>query len=300
MKVAGLGGNVGTVFNLRARMNGVTQLAGTDVTLWYFDLNSSNSGFMGNRYMPSVHIEPIQGELIQVHFSNFSNMPHTVHMHGMDVNQANDGVPSTSFAVNPFESYTYEFVAPHAGTYHYHCHVDTVVHYHKGMEGGVIVRPPDGSIHRAWDGGPTFDEEVLWHLNTYDLAWEGVNWPTSNTARHQPNVFMINGRVSADAQVDPFSIVQFGVGQKAYLRLINASYQWAKVSLGGLPFQVVASDGRPMPNFITTDVWEIGPGERYDLLIQSQQPYAGLGRVDYLDDYTGNILGSATTSIAIA
>ena len=38
------------------------------------------------------------------------------------------------------------------------------------MIGAVIVRPPDGATDRAWDGGPTFDEEVLWQPNAAATA----------------------------------------------------------------------------------------------------------------------------------
>ncbi len=297
--MAGLGGNIGTYFNVRARMNGFSTLGGSSVQLWYFDLDASNSGFMNDRFLPSVHLEPIQGQLIGIHFQNQSNMSHTIHLHGLDVDQANDGVEQTSFSIPPFGSYTYEFIAPHAGTYHYHCHIDTVLHYHKGMAGGIIVRPPDSSIYRAWDGGPTFDEEVLWHLTTYDLNWESLINSGPATARHHPTLFLINGKNGADAMNDPFSVINFGVGQTAYLRVINQAYQWARISLGGLPFQVVATDGRPMPRFVTTDNWELGPGERYDLMFQSNTPFAGQGTVSYLDDYTGNVLGQVSSSINI-
>lgn len=298
--MAGLGGNVGTSFNLRARMNGFSSLGGQPVELWYFDLDSSNSGFQDDRFMPSVHIEPIEGQLITLNFGNFSNMPHTIHLHGLDVEQMNDGVDTTSFLVNPFETYAYQFVAPHSGTYHYHCHVDTVMHYHRGMAGAVIVRPPDGSTDTAWEGGPTFDEEVLWHMGTYDLSWEGITESGPGTARHRPNVFLVNGKSDDEAMSDAATVVNFGVGEKAYLRIVNQSYNWGRISLGGLPFQVVASDGRPLRQPVTTDNWELGPGERYDLLIQSNAPFSGLGTISYLDDYTNGVVGDVSTVINIS
>ena len=59
--MAGLGENVGTEFSMRARMNGFTNLQGTPVQFWYFDVDGSASGFMGDRFLPSAHIEIIQG-----------------------------------------------------------------------------------------------------------------------------------------------------------------------------------------------------------------------------------------------
>lgn len=299
--MAGLGNNVGTHFTLLARMNGTAVLDGEPVTVWYFTDGTpqDGKGFMGDRYLPSAHIEPIEGEPCQIDFTNLSDMPHTIHLHGMDVDQANDGVPQTSFAIPPQGSFTYEFVAPHAGTYHHHCHVDTIIHYHHGMSGLVIVRPPDGSTSRAWDGGPTFNEEVAWHLQTYDMAWKNVTESGLQTARHRPGVFLLNGNQTAAAMIDPFTRLDLSVGDTAYIRLLNMAYQWARVSLGGLPFRVVASDGRPMRHAARAQSWELAPGERYDLLLEAEAPAAVDATVAYLDDYTGKVLGQAATAITI-
>ena len=297
--MAGLGTNVGTEFTVRARMNGYTQLAGENVRLWFYALQGTNRGFMNDRFVPSVHLEVIEGELISVTFQNSSNDSHTIHWHGLDVDQANDGVESTSMAIAPFETFTYQFVAPHAGTYHYHCHFDTVVHYHRGMAGAVIVRPPGAETDVAWQGGPQFDEEVLWHLTTYDLAWETETVSSTSTARHRPNVFLLNGKEPGESETCPFTVVKMGLNKKAYVRVVNQAYQFARFSLGGLPFQIVATDGRPMPEPITTDNWVIGTGERYDIMFSSSVPYKNLATIEYLDEYNSSVLGTVSTMIDI-
>lgn len=297
--MAGLGTNVGTSFSLRSRMNGSATLAGTAVTPWFFAPAGTGpgQGFMGVRQLPSVHFETIEGQVCTVQFQNMAPMEHTIHLHGLDVDQMNDGVPSTSFTVYPMQSVTYTFTAPHAGTYHYHCHVDTVLHYAKGMYGAVIVRPPNGSTSEAWSGGPTFDEEVLWHLHTYDTSWDALSGSGLQTARYHPDAFLLNGLETPQALDDVYTKVVVPAGGKAYLRLLNAGYHWARVSLGGLLFQVVASDGRPMRTPVTTGTWELGPGERYDLLVQPPGPGTWTAQVDYLDDYSGAVLGSAQTRV---
>ena len=297
--MAGLGTNVGTDFTLRARMNGFTSFQGENVQLWFYALQGTNNGFMNDRFLPSVHLEVIEGELISVTFQNQSSDDHTIHWHGLDVDQANDGVESTSMAIPPFGNFTYQFIAPHAGTYHYHCHIDTVVHYHRGMAGAVIVRPPGGQTDVAWEGGPQIDEEVLWHLTTYDLAWESENQSSNITARHRPNVFLLNGRESADAQTCPFTVVKTGLNKNAYVRVVNQAYQFARFSLGGLPFQIVATDGRPLANPIKTDNWMMGTGERYDIMFSSSVPYKSLATIEYLDPYDSTVVGTVSTVIEI-
>ena len=297
--MAGLGTNVGTSFSLRSRMNGSLTVTGQNLSVWYFAPGGTGpgSGFMGDRDLPSAHIEPIEGLPISINFQNLSMMEHTIHLHGMDVDQQNDGVPSTSFAVAPMASYVYSFVAPHAGTYHYHCHVDTVLHYAKGMYGAVIVRPPNGSTTQAWTGGPNFDEEVLWQFSNLDSSWDSLSSSGAATARFHPDVFLLNGRQTASALNDIYTKVVVGVGGTAYLRCLNCSYNWARVSLGGLSFQVVATDGRPLRSAYWTGAIEIGPGERYDVLVQPTVVGSWLAQVDYLDDDTGAVLGNVQTLV---
>ncbi len=299
--MAGLGGNVNTNLYLRARMMGSQEVAGQSVVPWFFTDSSSGvgTGFGGDRSFPGAVVEFIEGKACTLDFTNMSPMNHTIHLHGLDVDMPNDGVPTTSFEVGPMQSYTYTFTAPHAGTYMYHCHVDTVLHMARGMHGTVIVRPPDGSTNTAWVGGPTFDEEVLWHLSTYDTNWANLTASGTATARMRPNAFLLNGLETKDARQDWISRVEFGVGQTAYLRLTNTSYQWARVSLGGQAFQVVASDGHPLANAYSAHEIELGPGERYDLLLTGFQAGNYPGLVEYLDD-RGNVIGTVKTRIVVS
>jgi FtsP/CotA-like multicopper oxidase with cupredoxin domain len=283
-------------------MNGFVSTAKGNVRCWYFTDGTSmmgGSGFMGDRLLPSAHFEAIEGKKITVSFFNQSMMDHTIHLHGLDVDQRNDGVPSTSFSVPRMGRATYTFIAPHAGTYHYHCHVDTVLHYEMGMVGAVIVRPPNGSIKQAWTNGPSFDEEVLWHLHTMDTSWHNQTTSGPRTVRHRPDVFLLNGKEASGAMQDLYSRIVLPQGKTAYLRLLNCGYQWARVSLGGLGFQVVASDGRPMRNFQSAKAWELGPGERYDLVFQGKVKGTTLAKVEYLDDFTGKVLGEVKTQVVV-
>jgi FtsP/CotA-like multicopper oxidase with cupredoxin domain len=167
------------------------------------------------------------------------------------------------------------------------------------MSGTVIVRPPDGATNIGWAGGPVFDEEVLWHLQTFDSGWKDETVSGAATARHRPDVFLLNGLETADATTDPFTRIDAAVGNRVYVRLVNNGYQWSRVTLGGLPFTIVASDGRPMRETITTNAVELGPGERYDVLFTPTAPGNVLGTVAYLDDYTGRVLGTVSTAIDV-
>ena len=83
-----------------------------------------------------------EGESVQLNFTNPSPESHH-HLHGLDVDQANDGVPGTSFLVTTGDDATYSFDADYPGTFLYHCHVTTTLHLTMGMYGMVLVTRPD-------------------------------------------------------------------------------------------------------------------------------------------------------------
>jgi len=293
---------------VRARMDGNISLAdGGSARTWWF-----GNGFNGDRQWGGPIIEGVEGEEMTVTLR--SDMPHSIHLHGLDVDQANDGVPATSGYVGGGggmegfgrvsgytrlgNSYTYRFIAPHAGTYQYHCHVDTVLHYDMGMHGTIIIRPRSGSATEAWDGGPTFAKEYVWQMGTFDTSWHRLRVSGSSTARYRPNRFMINGRNGADAQTDTTVAVEANAGEKVLIRLNQTSYQGARVELGGLPFEVIAADGHPVPTALDKTSVYITPGERYDLLVT--MPAAGTTKyatVSYYDNRGDNIIGTVVTTI---
>jgi FtsP/CotA-like multicopper oxidase with cupredoxin domain len=105
-----------------------------------------------------------------LHFWNTSMLPHTIHPHGLDARQDVDGVPQTSFEIPMMGSFTYDFIAPHAGTYAYHCHVHTVLHLQMGMYGAVVIDSPDEE-KTVWENGPAYDIERIWDTGEFDSYW---------------------------------------------------------------------------------------------------------------------------------
>lgn len=294
---------------------------GNSLPVWGFT-SSDGAAFNGdlNRLCPGPVIEANEGELTTIALR--SQMPHTLHLHGMDVNQANDGVPSTSGFVsqmdpgapgtpppmrilnppgawlgNPFE---YIFTAPHAGTYMYHCHVDTVLHMEMGMSGTIIVRPPDGNKNALWSGGPIFDREYIWQLHTFDSTWHASPLGSgAGTLRYNPDYFMLNGRDGLDILSDPTASIEAYAGQQIVIRLVNLGYQPAVVNLGGIPFDILASDGRPVKKLFLNLFTEmtVGPGERYDIMFAMPPSGVTNASVDYLDIMGRTVLGTAVSSI---
>lgn len=288
--------------------------------VWYFAGNgTAGNGFSGNRVLPSPVIEGAQGQNMSITLT--SMMPHTLHPHGLDVDQANDGVADTSGfvgvrpmmgnfgrlpagAVSLGTTFTYSFTAPFAGTYMYHCHVDTVLHMEMGLYGIVIVRPPNGSLNQAWANGPTFDKEYVWVLHTMDSTWHALGMMPvsgSRTVRYRPNVFMINGMTGAALAGDTTVAISGTANSRVLVRLANPGYLPAVVEFGGLPFSVIASDGRPLPAAISASTYTVMPGERFDVILTLP---ANAGTRNATVTYqnirgTGN-WGSASTTVTTA
>lgn len=155
-------------YYLTAGMNGIVRMHdGNTFPVWGF-----REGIrpMRSISVPGPTIRAREGAHVFLHFFNMSMLPHTIHPHGLDVPQNVDGVPQTSFEIPMMGSYTYDFIAPHAGTYGYHCHVHTVLHLQMGMYGTIVIESPDGK-KTVWEGGPAYDIERIWGTGEFDSYW---------------------------------------------------------------------------------------------------------------------------------
>lgn len=214
-------------------------LEGVPVTAWAF-----------NGILPGPVLRVTEGDLVRVHFTNTHHQPHTIHWHGIYADQKYDGVPHTSLAVMPGESYTYEFVAESPGTFLYHCHVDSYRHIDMGMYGALIIDPK---------GPKTWDQEYTLILDDWDTNIE----PMASMYEPDFNHFLVNGKAFPEVATLPLKI-----GETTRIRLINVGYNNFAMHMHGPNFQVVASDGHPLPVPYTKDTLDIAPGERYDIEIR--------------------------------
>jgi FtsP/CotA-like multicopper oxidase with cupredoxin domain len=262
-------------FHLYATDGYLTLPDKTQVYVWGYSLQNEK----GTAVFPAPTLTVNEGDQVEVTLTNIGpkkegikRVAHTIHFHGLDTDQANDGVPHTSEAILVGDSFTYHFTATHAGTYFYHCHVDTVEHLQMGMQGAFIVKAKDG-VNQAWTGGPAYDKEYTFVLNEIDPAWHKAveeGKPYDRTDFH-PRYWTINGKAYPDTEADPTTMIEGKVGETVLVRLINSGYQTHSMHLHGSHFKVIASDGRPLPEVLEKDTINVGPGERYDLLITFTQ-----------------------------
>jgi FtsP/CotA-like multicopper oxidase with cupredoxin domain len=228
--------------------------------------------------IPGPTIIVNSGDSVKIDFWNVSQgAPHTIHLHGLDVDQANDGVPMLSFEVEHTEHGYYYFKAPHPGTYLYHCHVGSTVHLQAGMYGLVIVRPSNGSATLNWDNGESYDREFALLATEIDTVWhndtildhehmEGV--PLYVPSTFEPQYFMVNG-LSGTQLSDPANHLYAIPNEKVYMRLANIGYYGVRfIFPESLTARTVSSDGRPLPSEFFSDTVDVFPGERFETFLQ--------------------------------
>lgn len=237
-----------------------------------------------------------EGDSVILDMWNISqNMPHTIHLHGLDVDQENDGVPHLSFDVGHMEHGIYRFKAPHPGTYFYHCHVVSAVHVQAGMFGLIIIKPK-GEQNLTWQGGYNYLQEYSFLFSDIDTVWHQdsildhdhpgqVTLPDWN-----PNYFLCNGL--SGIQLDTSEKAHFSINGASYIRFSNMGYTGNRVIMpSGLKAQIISSDGRPLPKPLSRDTLHIFPGERYGVLVRPTELVQDSIQVDYLDLNTLNVIG---------
>jgi FtsP/CotA-like multicopper oxidase with cupredoxin domain len=194
------------------------RVGGDEVKAWAF-----------NGQVPGPAITATVGDVLEVTLRNRDIARGvTLHWHGYDVPNSQDGVPDvTQPAVLPGQEFVYRFRAEQAGTYWYHTHAVSDVGVRMGLYGVLVVHP-----------APVQGLEVTVAVHT--LA--GHVLPSPATA-------------SVDA------------GTPVRLRLINTDSTTHRYALAGTPFTVAAIDGSDLsgPTGLSDTAVSIPAGGRYDL-----------------------------------
>jgi FtsP/CotA-like multicopper oxidase with cupredoxin domain len=187
---------------------------------------------------PGPTIRATVGDLVQVTLVNKDvEGGVTLHWHGVDVPNAEDGVAGvTQDAVPAGHRYVYRFVAPHEGTYWYHSHQVSHEQVRGGLFGVLVIDP--GPADDASAGAV----EVLAPIHTY-AGRRTVAGRTGVT------------RVDAPA------------GSAARVRVVNTDNAPVRVWLGRTPFRVLAIDGYDVtdPGRLTARTVVVAAGGRIDL-----------------------------------
>ncbi|MEZ4666493.1 MAG: copper oxidase [Anaerolineae bacterium] len=232
------------VFNLTAEPVIWNILDNVTVTAWTY-----------NGTVPGPMIRVTEGDRVRINFTNNLPEPTTIHWHGINVPNSMDGVPGvTQDAVQPGQTFTYEFVAGPVGTFMYHSHYDSDVQVGAGLYAPFIIDPKQPV-------SPAPDVDATLMLSEWRVV-NGQTFAAMPMSGAEPNYFTINGKAYPSTET-----ISVKVGQRVHLRLIGIGQFIHPMHLHGMAFQVVAIDGYPVPEAArqTLDTLSVAPGERYDI-----------------------------------
>ena len=107
--------------------------------------------FTYNGTYPGPEIRVPEGDWVQVNFTNHTAEAHTIHWHGIMLQNEMDGVPNgTQWGVVNGQTFKYLFRAQPADTHFYHCHNMTNLHTQAGMFGALIIEPKDDLVKKVF------------------------------------------------------------------------------------------------------------------------------------------------------
>ena len=190
-------------------------------------------GYNGRVHGPTI--EAVEGDHLRIYVTNKLPEETTVHWHGLLVPNGMDGVAGlTQKAIEPGETFKYEFVLRQHGTYMYHSHTDEMVQQALGLMGLFVV-------HARTPRRPLPDRDFALLLSEWRID--------PGTMRPNPiemtdfNVFTINGRTYPGT--DPLVAK---IGDRVRIRIGNLSaMDHHPIHFHGYAWKITETDGGPIP-----------------------------------------------------
>ncbi len=197
-----------------------------------------------NQQYPGPEIRVTEGDKVRLTLINDLPEATTIHFHGLDVPNDQDGVPGiTQPDVQPGETWTYEFVAERVGTSAYHTHSNTAKQLAKGLFGFFIVEP---------EGGLDYDREFALGLHEIEGLYTINGYSFPSTLENE--------------------LLQIKSGERVLVRFANMGAQHHPMHLHGHQFTVVNIDGNSMPPDWKQNTVDIPPGQTVDVVIEGTNP----------------------------
>lgn len=273
----GMGGGVaGTVLdatNAQLTVQAITKTMsdGRNVTFWVF---CPMGGGGGACVLPGPTLELGVGQTANINLGGAMMWPqeqppyhgHTIHPHGVDVPQSEDGVPETGAAVLG-DTYNFSVDSRYVGSHMYHCHVHTVKHLEMGMIGALIVK----NGNRINNNGPTYDFEWNWVLSAVDPAYHTAVQDSTVFADYNPRYFLVNGQEGRSTSA-PAQTFTAAPGAKVAIRLIgthslNSTFSVRNASGSSQSFTIYNVDGFALPSPKSATSVDVSPGQTKDILV---------------------------------
>jgi FtsP/CotA-like multicopper oxidase with cupredoxin domain len=206
---------------------------------------------------------------LEIEFTNRLPEPTVIHWHGLRIPAAMDGTEIVQRPIQPGETFTYRFTPPDAGTFWYHPHLNETEQLEKGLYGALIVRAADEL---------TLDDEKVLVFDDLRVDKSGQIATFGGLMdRHngrEGNVRLINGTSEPELTIAAAQIERW--------RIVNASSaRYVRLSLGGLPFQIIGTDGGLIEAPVTVTEVLLPAADRVELAVG---PFEEEGAVFNVED----------------
>jgi FtsP/CotA-like multicopper oxidase with cupredoxin domain len=197
-----------------------------------------------NDQLPGPQIRVTEGDRVRVTLTNDLPESTAIHFHGLELPVALDGVPFiTQPPVKPGETYTYEFTVPNAGSHMYHSHHNAAKQVGMGLLGAFIVEPKRPRAIERVD----VDYTMILNDGAHGYTLNGKSFPATEPVKAK-------------------------LGQKLRLRFMNEGMMIHPMHLHGMHMTVIDKDGWPQPAPWKCDTINIAPGERWDVVVNCNNP----------------------------
>ena len=211
---------------------------------WEVEVGKRVEAWAYNGVVPGPQIRVKEGDRVRVIVKNELDQSTSVHFHGVELPNNMDGVPFiTQPPIKPGQSFTYEFTAPNPGSHMYHSHHNSARQVGMGLLGAFIIEPKS---KRAIEN-VAVDYVMILNDGFHGYTLNGKGFPAT-----EPIVAKY--------------------GQKVRIRFMNEGMMIHPMHLHGMHMTVIDKDGWPLPQPFRCDTLNIAPGERWDVIVNCNNP----------------------------
>lgn len=197
-----------------------------------------------NEQVPGPQLRVTEGDRVRVVIRNELPESTALHFHGVIVPFKQDGVPFiTQPPIKPGETFAYEFTAKNAGSHMYHSHINAAKQVGVGLLGAFIIEPKRPRRVEKVD----VDYVMILNDGVHGYTLNGKSFPAT-----EPIVAKL--------------------GQKVRIRFMNEGMMIHPMHLHGMPMKVIDKDGWAQPQPWLCDTLNIAPGERWDVIVDCDNP----------------------------
>src|SRR3989344_5945611 len=208
-----------------------------------------------NGMIPGPFLKDSQGAELTLNFKNETDVPTTMHSHGIRLDNKFDGVPDvTQKEVGVGESFTYNIKFPDAGIYWYHPHIREDYAQELGLYGNYLVTPTDADYWSPVNREvPLFLDDIL--IEDGKIAVFDKKQANRTLMGRFGNIFLVNGEENYTLEAKSGEVIRFYVTNSANTRPYN-------FTIAGTKMKLVGGDSGAYEKDQWVDAVILGPSER--------------------------------------